>query len=1002
MFANGDFSYCWRVLLVLLGFFFGTQTHPAPNDLQLENELLLELRLDGEGLGLDILGYQRNDEFLLSLEELTAALGFPIAVDAAQGSASGWYISENREFSLDLATAVVISDGKNWPIADGNVVVFEGGLYVDTKALEKWFPLRLFAVVRELYLNVEPAEPLPMQLRVRRRERVNSVISANNEAIYPLQDTPYQFFSPHITKLTSSYSTVRQTPGSDATTNIDYASLSRGDLGWMTSTLSLAGRSEDSLTAAKLKLERTAFDGPASLNHLELGDIEAGGAGILLRGGDVRKTGERFDNESVSLEGSQLPDWDVELYRNDQLMATETTGPDGSYFFEDIPLQFGQNHFELKFFGPNGELDSREEFHFLGKEILQAGSISYQASAIQSGRSVFGLGEEEPGQGVYSSAFNLGLSSNLTVGAGVTSSEINGERLNSSNVSLGLGTSRFYASANYAVIPDAQNSVEGSLRTQLGRAHLNLLYTRFFDSTDLTDSPNKWQTAIDLTSSVFTAPIRLEATVQEQENFTANGVSLGTTLPLLGAGKFSSSLSYSSFEQRSDDGTTRTSQLNGQSSLHTTIRPWSFRLSANYSFEPDAQLERLGVESRLRIDKGLSLGLDLARNNFTDTIFYAGSINWQLDQVAINARVAYDSNERWSGFITFSTTLFHQPGTLIPRLDSRGSVNSGSVEVRVFEDVAGTQREAQSGVRVEGVQAWRRATTNERGVAYLSGIPSHRQIDIELDESTLSEYDLQSTNPGVSVIGRPGSYTVVEFPIIRTVELEGHVVVAGDEKRPVSRAVVLLKTPEGEVVARTRTAFDGFFLFEGIEPGTYQVSLDESIDHRVLTKPDSVTALGNSDVITALDFTLSPANEEVIAQRTLVQQEASSQQPEPDSSSSVPVLLARPLPEAESLAKPPVLASALQEVESPAEPQEDEGTWFVQIGAYGSREIALASWERAIQGLQALQGKTPRFVQYQNMTRLLVGPGRSRDTANELCQRLKAGSMDCLVRSVEQ
>lgn len=998
MFADGDFTHRWRLLLVLLSLTFGSLAFSAPAGLQLENELLLELRLDGQKLGLDVLGYQRGEEFLLSLDELTDGLGFPIEVDGAQGSASGWYISEDRGFSLDMERATVISGGKQWPIADGEAVMFQGGLYVETKALQKWFPLRLSAVVRELYLDAEPTEPLPIQLRFNRRERVINGSSGYQEPQFPLQDIPYQFVGPHITKLRLGYSTVRHTPTSDAEYRANYASLSRGDLGWMTSTLSLAGQSGESVTGARLKLERTAFDGLLGLSHVEVGDVDAGGfRGFLLRGGSGGHTeqGQRFDNEFVSLDGNQLPDWDVELYQNDQLIMIQTTGSDGRYLFEDVPLLFGENRFELKFFGPFGEIESREEFHFLGAGMLETGRVSYQLSAVQNGRTVFGVndvvGGEDRDSGIYTGDFNLGLSRNLTLGAGVTSLESNGERFESSSVGFGLSFSRLYGSIRYVDAANAQNSVSTSLRTRLGDTTLNLGYTEFFDEPAAASSLRKWQSSVDITSSVFTVPIKLDVNTQEQENSSLLNAAIGTTMPLPGLGRFSSSLWYNSDEERLSDSSTRTSQTGGQSSFFTAIRPWSFRLSASYSIEPESELLQYSAYSSLRIDSDMTLDLNVRQNPITDTTYYGGGINWQLDQVAINASVNYDSDERWAGLISLSTTLVHQPGKLRPILDSRASVSAGSVEVRVFEDANGAEGAPHAGAEVNGIQARRKASTDESGKAYLSRMPAHRQIDIELDEYSINNGEFRSKNPGVSIISRPGSYAIVEFPVGRTAELEGHVVIAdGDDNKPASRALVLLKTPDGDVVAQRRTAFDGFYLFEGIEPGDYQVSLEEPLATRLLNQPDGVTVLSSSGVIQGLDFTLSALRAETkglnrLVLDTLVQEGESQQQ-------SIAV------------SSPPILgivATAVPEVDSLAKQQVDEGTWFVQLGAYGSRELAQAFWERVNQSMEAFQGKTPRFAQYQNMTRLLVGPGRSRDAANQLCQQLKEGPLDCIVRSME-
>ena len=172
MFAVVNFASARRILLLLLFGFLWTQALSASAELKLENELLLELRLDGESLGLDILGYQRGQEFLLSLDELTSAIRFPIVVDAEQGTASGWFISEDRLFSLDLERSLVTSGSKQWQISDGEVAEFEGDIFVELNALQKWFPLQLSAVIRQLYLDVIPDEPLPIQLRGERRDRV--------------------------------------------------------------------------------------------------------------------------------------------------------------------------------------------------------------------------------------------------------------------------------------------------------------------------------------------------------------------------------------------------------------------------------------------------------------------------------------------------------------------------------------------------------------------------------------------------------------------------------------------------------------------------------------------------------------------------------------------------------------------------------------------------------------------------------------------------------------
>ena len=1012
MFANGRSSNNWHpiLILVLLSALVSTQALPNELQLELENELLLDLRLDGERLGLDILGYQRGDSFLLSLHELATGLGLPIEVDVVQGVASGWYISEDRAFSLNLAEGEVISGGKRWPITDGEVNIFDGALYVETSALERWFPLQLSAVVRELYLNVVPTELLPIQQRINRRSRALVGSSSNKEPQYPLQPYPFQFFGPHVTNLRLGYSTSRQNPSSDASYSGNYAWLSRGDLGWMTSTLSVSGQTEAKISAARIKLERAGVDGPLGLNHIEVGDISTSAfRGVSIQGSSGSGApNELFDNQSVSIEGSQLPDWDVEIYQNEQFLAIQTIEQDGRYLFEDIPLLFGENRFELQFFGPNGEFETREEFYFLGPNMLESGQISYEASAVQSGLTVFGVNDieiEDQGSGIYTGSVNVGLLRNLTLGAGVASQEVGGERLASSSFGLGFSTSRLYGSLRYSDAAVGQDSVDTSLRTSLGNTSLNLQYTRFFDDPLLDISPSKWRSSVDIASSVYSIPFKFEFTVSEQVNSSLYDAVLGTTIPLSGSGRISTSLWFTSFEEHLEGEKTSTSLAGGQTSFNTSIRPWSFRLSTSYAIQPELKYTQLSATGNLSVDSNMSLDVGIRQNSATDVTSYTSGINWRFEKVVISTRVGYDSDERWSGVISAATTLVHQPGTFLPRLDRRASVSSGTVEARVFEDVSDSERQPIEGANVNGLQNFRKATSNESGIAYLSQMPAYRRIDIELDDSSLLDYEMRSRVPGVSIISRPGSYNVVDFPLVRTAELEGHIsVTVNGEKMPVSRALVSLKSTDGEVVTQTRTAFDGFYLFEGVEPGDYKISLDGVLEKRVMKQPAKIAVASNSGVIRGLDYILRPV-ESTTATSTMVAQERESEQESGSSSNtlSVPTLTAAlPVSKADASAPSPAKPQAAErDTAQQNTPQADNGTWFVQIGAYDSRDKAQATWDRLSGDMQTLQGKTARFMPYQSMTRLLVGPGTTKDAASELCQQFKADSLDCLVRQVQ-
>ncbi len=1007
-----------RLFITLLGFVCFAPGVFAQASLDAENELLLELRLNGERLGLDILGYQRGQEFLVSLHELVNGLGFPIAVDGTQGSANGWYISIERSFSLDLNRAEVVTGGQKLPLAEGEVVSFDGDLFVTTDSIQKWFPLRLSTVVRELYLDVEPTETLPIQKRMLRRKAVSSSSSADLEPRHPIQQNPYRWFGPHITRLRVGSSTSQQNSDSEAKYQANYALLSRGDLGLMTSSLSLSGHSDDVLTGARLKLERSLFDGPLGLNQVQIGDVDgAGFRGFLLRGSSERGDQQsRFNDETISIDGAQLPDWEVELYQNGQLIETLTIEQDGRYLFEDVSLLFGGNNFEIRSYGPFGEYESREEYHFLGADLLKPGQLNYELSAVENGHTVFNLtSDDEREGGLYSANFSIGISRNLNFQTGFNSQEQEGERITSHDLGIGFSTSRFYSSLRYLDAPSAQNAVDFSLRTQFGGTNIDLGYTDFEANPTLTSSPNKWLGNLDIKSTILSQSILLKVSTREQENDTQFDAVLGTTAKIANSGYFSTSLNYDSVETRTvNSPTIKTSQTSGQLSFSTTRRPWAFRVGASYRFAPERELVSYSAESSLRIERDMTLNLSVRKNPLTDTTYYRGGLNWQFKVATISARVNYDSTERWTGLLSLSTSLVHQPGRLKPLIDSLASVDAGTVEVRVFADEGGEGDTPIQGAKVSGVQAWRKATTDSRGVAILSRMPANQRVDIELDESTITDGEMRSTIPGVSIISRPGSYAIVNFPTIRTVELSGHVRTAEDSiSRPISRALVTLENLAGEVVAQRRTAFDGFYLFDGIEPGAYQLVLEDTLTQRIVSRPERLQVQSAAGVIDGLDFRLRPRAGRSIAPKetnpiseTLNQSFAGSDSPGLSftaTPATEPVSKALPLPISE--AGP---SGEITPLDVPAQaegleraPPAANGNWIVQIGVYRSRARAEAAWAEFSQRLSVFEGKIPSFEPYRSMVRLVAGPGQYLAEADQLCQQFKAAEIDCFVRRLD-
>ncbi|NWO04382.1 MAG: carboxypeptidase regulatory-like domain-containing protein, partial [Alteromonadaceae bacterium] len=885
--------------------------------LKMENELLLDVQLDGSSLGFAILGYQDGGRFWLALSELMDVLQFPVNVDAASGRAGGWYVKEERAFSLDLNAGEVVSGNQSFDVGD-QAIAYQGDIFVLAEALESWFPIILNPRVRQLALDVETTETIPLQARLS-RSRSRSFAgpgAASREPELPFQATPYRFIGSHATDVRLNMTSVLDDE-EDSSTSLggNYSVLSRGDLAWMTSTIAISGSKDEDVSDGRFKLERSDLDGPLRLEHVEVGDVDAGARGLLIRGGGAQEglTG-LFSDEQVDLRGDIPPGWEVELYRNGVLIdAITEVGGDAQYEFLDVPLEFGENRFEFVFYGPFGEERREEEVYYAGRSELGLGEVSYELAAVQDGRSVFdvrqGATKGDVDTGRFLGDFNLGLASNAVASFGVDSFVFNDERKQDYSAGLSVNFARLQTSAGYEDRALAQDEATGLVRARLGDSTTSSLrYTRYMEgdipeSLVPADRP-EWRGSASLSTRVASVPVNFDAIHQEREQSNSSSASIGTTVSTESGIRVSKSFYY----DRDDNASDVDERTGGVLNVSTSMRPWRFRAGVGYGISPDTEVNSVNASANLRVDSNMTMNFDVNHSARSDYTTYRAGFNWLLDYLQVSPQIIYDSNERWVGLVSLSTSFNPQPGRSWPAVDRLSQTNHGAVHARAFVDQNGNgvmdgNEQGLEDVRIDAVQAWRLAHTEPDGSGYITRLRKNRVTDVAIDPSSLPGIDMVPVSPGVSVKPRPGSWSEVNFPVIQSMELEGHVYSQsgdGNEQVEVERAPVQLLNDDGEVVASQRTAFDGFFLFAGVPPGNYQLGLSGPMAQRVVEQPEVIEVTAEGGVIAGLNIVLGPAE-----QRQLILEQVSPATTNSFAPSGVaPTLATEPEPEPEPYPEP--------------------------------------------------------------------------------------------------
>ncbi len=104
------------------------------------------------------------------------------------------------------------------------------------------------------------------------------------------------------------------------------------------------------------------------------------------------------------------PGWTVELYVNNVLIDYVKADASGFFTFE-VPLVYGNTLVRLKFFGPWGEEQTREQNINIPFQFLPVNTMEYTASA--------GIVEDTSKTRFLRASMNYGISRSLTLGGGV-------------------------------------------------------------------------------------------------------------------------------------------------------------------------------------------------------------------------------------------------------------------------------------------------------------------------------------------------------------------------------------------------------------------------------------------------------------------------------------------------------------------------------------------------------------------------------------------------------
>lgn len=846
------------------------------------NLLILDFRLDGYSLSDSLSAFQDAQTVFLPLGEIARLLSLAIKTQLEDGLASGYIVREDRTFELNVPSGLAVIAGQNIRFDPASVKVTAEDIYVPLSLLSTWLPVDFALNLPFLQLNAKPREKLPLQARLE-RERLNDSLRARgkrqDDVAYPKSQAKFGWLDRPF---------IDHTVGADARFgkqsaqyHASYTSFLSADFLGLEGSAYINASRDRSAVDYRFILGRNDPDanllGLMQARSFSLGNILVPSVPNIMAtsqfGTGYSVSNRRLDQptsfDRQSLRGYLPQGWDVTLYFNDALVGFQQSRADGLYSFDDLPLSFGRNDFNLVFNGPLGQMRTENRNFMLDQTILKPGEFVYGLTQHRSK-----LGDLRNVVGT-----DVGLSSKIVGSLGWV-------QMPRTNASTGLRETHQFGSVALRGYTDAailtsqwiQSDAGRSLwelgvKTRLGAYAVDYLHThvgRFFDSDVFPNAGDVVRARDQLRLSGVLAPmgtLRLPISVSAQREKMGPGqLSQGFSgrLSFMAAGAFfTQGLNW---QQNTAVGQPTTTTANGNLQVSRRVLNMGLSAQMDYSLTQSKGLKSLALALDRSLSEGYRVTAGLIRDQVSQSSLISAGLSKNLGSFAWALSASLSDKGEKAIALQVSMAMGSDPRSGKWFTDALPMASSGALSARAFVDrnlngswdpgeelVAGTGFLIDRGGRYPQL-------TNEKGEALISRLTAGRYTEIALDPTMLEDPQWKIAGTGVRVLPRPGFVQTVDFPLVATSDVDGSAfLLSRTGRRGIGDVLIELVSAAGEVVRTVSSSSDGFYTLTQIEPGRYvlRVSPEQLRKLGLRSVRTHAVEVGlDSDFIHGLDFEL--------------------------------------------------------------------------------------------------------------------------------------------------
>ena len=802
--------------------------------------------------------YTNQKLLYVNVADLFKTLHIPCIASENGNSLSGFIENENRPYVIDFSTGQIKSGNKTVTVQKG-LIKEVGALYLESSLFAEAFGLAMSFNYRTLTIILKPDFELPLIKQTR------------------------------IESMRNNMSKVRGEQVADTIVKRDYHLLKFGMLDWLASSSQSWNRSTSNQFGLAVGTELLYGEAIVSVNYNDQQKFNNQQLQYLWRWVDNDKSiikqaqVGKLSNQSISVLNAPVigavirnspttvrkasgyynineytePNWNVELYINNVMVDFTHADASGLYTFK-VPIVYGYTTLKFKYYGPLGEERTDERTMNVPYSVMPSGELEYSLSGgilqdSTSGR--FGKGE-----------INYGVNRILTIGGGMEylSTITNGSYIPYLTATLQpFSKLTFYGTYAHGV--KASGLVNYYFKKDI---LLEVDYTKYVEGQLATrfNAPEERKAKLSV-------PFRVKK--------------------LSGFGKFEyTQLSYKSYDfnqaimmfsayykQFSANSSTQTNWIREGIPYITSDLMLSFRLGKGFTFRPSTQYNVNGalfLRHRFAIEKYLlngNLSASYERNVLNNENMISVSLNYDLPFARANTSASRSgsqitTSQRIQGSLAFG-------GDNYVHKSNNSSVSKGGILLYPFLDLNRNGRfdkgEHLVNLTAVKIMSGKAIFSEKDSIIRIPDLNPFTSYLVELQDKDLENISWRFRKKIYQVLIDPNQFKRIDVPVISVGEVSGMVYMNTDNLlKGISRIQVkIYDKSRNKEIAKTLSESDGYLYYLGLNPGEYVARIDSEqlAELNMVSLPETIpiniSQSYDGDIVSGLDFVLTPAKEMV-------------------------------------------------------------------------------------------------------------------------------------------